>query len=198
MRIGVGEYVRRVAVSLVVTALAAALSAFPAAGKEGVEATLASHVPLDAEPGARLTIRWTLAYFDEERKRRPFGANGVFVRLVSMTGARAETGLAPIGAHSAGEYAANVVVPKGGIGDIEIGLRGVASGPGGTKSSDLLFPITNDPVPGSARASPSASAEPAQDREDGRATAGVFVAGLTLLGMCAVAVAVAVARRKHA
>jgi hypothetical protein len=132
-----------VALGTVATALVAAL---PAAGKEGVQATLLTRIPLDAPAGTRLQVAWTLTYRDHGR-RRPFGANGVFVRLTSAAGGSAETGFAG----GQGDYQTTVVVPKGGIGDVQIGLRGWTSGPSGTRESDALFPITNDPLPGSAR-----------------------------------------------
>ena len=67
------------------------------------------------------------------------------------------TGFAPVGAYSAGEYEATVVVPEGGIGDVEIGLVAWRSDAAGTRRSDALFPITNDPVPGLARVDGPAS-----------------------------------------
>jgi hypothetical protein len=185
--------VRRIALSLLVTAIAAGATALPAAGKEGVEATLATDVPLDVEPGTQLRIAWTLTYAEGDMRGRPFGASGVFVRLLSASGARAE-GVAPIGAYAGGEYAATVVVPEGGIGDVEIGLRGWTGGAGGTRRSDLLFPITNDPVPGSPRiASPlsqQATREPA-----GGSKAWIAVVGLASL-LAAGASSAAVARRR--
>ena len=134
------------------TALALA-AALPAAAKEGVRATLTTRVPLDAPAGTRLEVAWKLASRAEDG-RRPFGAIGVFVRLRSASGGRAEIGVAPIGSHSNGEYAASVVVPKGGIGDVEIGLHGWADG----TPADVLFPITNDPVPGVIRIASTDSA----------------------------------------
>jgi hypothetical protein len=130
------------------TAATALVAALPAAGKEGVEATLLTRIPLDAPAGTRLEVAWRLAYPDHGR-RRPFGAGGVFVRLRSAGGGSAETGFAS----GDGDYRATAVVPEGGIGDIQIGLQGWTSGPGGTRESDLLFPITNDPLPGAARVS---------------------------------------------
>jgi hypothetical protein len=123
----------------------ALVAALPATGKEGVEATLLTRIPLDAPAGTRLEVAWTLAYRDHGR-RRPFGANGVFVRLRSAAGASAETGFAS----GNGAYRATVVVPKGGIGDVQIGLRGWTNDAAGTRESDALFPITNDPLPGAA------------------------------------------------
>jgi hypothetical protein len=137
---------RRFALVLLGTASAALVAALPAAGKEGVEATLLTRIPLDAPAGTRLEVAWRLTYLDHGR-RRPFGANGVFVRLRSASGANAETGFAG----GSGVYRTTVVVPKGGIGDVQIGLRGWSSGPAGTHESDALFPITNDPLPGPAR-----------------------------------------------
>jgi hypothetical protein len=183
---------RRVSLSLLVTAIVFGVAALPAAGKEAVKATLATNVPLDAEPGTRLSVAWTLSYAEGDRRRHPFGANGVFVRLLSASGARAETGFAPAGAYASGEYAASVVVPEGGIGDVEIGLRGWTSGAGGTRRSDFLFPITNDPVPGSARVASPPSEQAVSERADGGSTDWIFVVGLaSLLAMCALAVVVA-------
>jgi hypothetical protein len=139
---------RRSALVLLGAAAAALVPALPAAGKEGVRATLLTHIPLDAPAGTRLEVAWRLTYLDHGRRRR-FGAGGVFVRLASAAGARAETGFAS----GDGDYKAAVVVPKGGIGDVQIGLQGWTSGPSGTRESDLLFPITNDPLPGAARIS---------------------------------------------
>jgi hypothetical protein len=127
------------------TAAVALVAALPAAGKEGVEATLLTTIPLDAPAGTRLHLAWRLTYLDHGR-RRGFGASGVFVRLRSAAGAGAETGFAS----GHGDYRATVVVPKGGIGDVQIGLQGWTNDAAGTHESDALFPITNDPLPGAA------------------------------------------------
>jgi hypothetical protein len=145
----------RFAIGLVCVASAALVGALPAAGKDGVEATLTTKVPVDARAGTNLRVAWTLASVDERGKRHPFGANGVFVRLLSASEAPAETGFAPSGDYTFGAYTATVVVPKGGIGDVVIGLRGFTSGANGTHNADMLFPITNDPMPGAALTHPS-------------------------------------------
>jgi hypothetical protein len=140
----------RFAIGLVCVAATALVAALPAAGKDGVRATLTTSIPLDAREGTQLRVAWTLASVDEQGRRHPFGANGVFVRLLSASGAHAATGYAPSGTETNGEYKATVVVPKGGIGDVRIGLRGFTSGATGMHQSDVLFPIVNDPVPGAA------------------------------------------------
>ncbi len=130
---------------------AAALIAAPGAGaKEDVKATLITDIPLDAPAGTKLQIAWRLFYVDENGKRQPFGANGVFVQLPSAAGAASEDGVAPVGANETGEYEATVVVPEGGIQDVELGLTGWVSDANGTRRSDVIFPITNDPVPSPA------------------------------------------------
>jgi hypothetical protein len=136
---------RRFALVALCAAATALVAALPAAGKDGVEATLLTRIPLDAPAGTRLEVAWKLTYLDHGR-RRTFGAGGVFVRLTSAAGAGAETGFAG----GNGEYRATVVVPKGGIGDVQIGLQGWTNDAAGTRESDALFPITNDPLPGAA------------------------------------------------
>ena len=136
--------------AFIVVAAAALAAALPAVGKEGVKATLTTHVPLDAPAGTRLEVAWKLSGVDEKGVRYPFGAAGVFVRLVSASGAPATTGYSS-GSGPTGSYVTTVVVPEGGIADLRIGLRGFTSGVTGYRQADVLFPITNDPLPGPAR-----------------------------------------------
>jgi hypothetical protein len=135
--------------SIAVLALAATtfVAAQPAVAKEGVEATLRGSIPLDAPAGTRIDVAWTLTYPDEQGTREPFGASGLFARLLSASGAEPETAFA---SGDRGTYRATVVVPEGGIGDVEFGLAGWQSGESGTRA-DAIFPITNDPLPGTAR-----------------------------------------------
>jgi hypothetical protein len=138
---------RKLRLAIAVGVLALLFTPASAVAKEGVKATLLTALPLSPVPGERLHVAWTLA-LTEGGKAQPFGANGVFVRLRSASGADSEIGFAPTADHADGRYAAMVVVPEGGIGDVEIGLRGWSSGPTGTHVADMLFPITNDPMPG--------------------------------------------------
>ena len=139
-------------VLLGLTALVLA-AAPPAAAKEGVEATLKTIIPLDAPAGARIPIAWTLAATDEQGKPQPFDAGGIFMRVVSASGVPGEAVYASGGR---GNYAATVVMPKGGIGDVQIGLVGWRSDENGTRRADAMFPITNDPVLGFKRLTPPA------------------------------------------
>jgi hypothetical protein len=166
------------------------VGALPAAAKDGVKATLTSDLPLDAAPGARLRVAWTLAYVDDGR-RRPFGAGGVFVRLVSASGAAAETAFSR---EDGGHYTATVVVPEGGIDDVAIGLRGWVSGHVELRPSDLLFPITNDPVPGVSRiASPPPNRRSSERTENRDQT---WVLAVVAGSLLAVGIGVAVVARR--
>lgn len=125
----------------------ALVAALPADAKDRVTATLKTKVPLHAPAGHRLRIVWTLSYRGDDGRRHPFGAGGVFVRLVSASHARSRTATAREDRRSTGRYTATVSVPHGGIRDIQIGLRSWTSGPDGTRQGEQLFPITNDPLP---------------------------------------------------
>ena len=181
---------RHLSGGLLVVASVALVAALPAAAKNGVKATLETSIPLAAKPGTKLGIAWRLAFLDEHGRRQPFGAGGVFVRLLSASGAGAETGVAD--ETGTGEYTAKVVVPKGGIGDVQIGIHSWVSGPSGTRSSDWLVPITNDPMPGTARITGTPSG--------GQAASGstlwiVVVAGSALFALCVIAAVIT--RRKR-
>jgi hypothetical protein len=130
------------ALGLLALACAALIAPLPAPGKDGVKATLTTSIRLDAPAGSRLRVAWTLTYADADGKVHLFGAGGVFVRLLSASGAGAETAFAH---GTQGRYGATVIVPRGGIRDIRIGIRGWTSN---GRRADVLFPITNDPVLG--------------------------------------------------
>ena len=179
---------RRFALTLFGTASVALVAVLPAAAKEGVVATLRTSIPLDAPAGTRLHVAWTLAYVDDEGRRMPFGANGVFVRLHSASGADAEEGVAT------GAYEATVTVPQGGIGDVEIGLIGWRSDATGTHRADAIFPITNDPVPGRPVASSAAGG--ARSADAGGSTIWILIVVASFLSVAAL-LAVALIRRRR-
>lgn len=183
--------VRRSTLIIGVIACAAALIAPPlAAAKEGVEATLTTPIALTVQPGSDLQVAWTLAAFDDTGKRMPYNADGVFVRLISATGAPPKEGFAAFESGADGTYEASVAVPEGGIGDIEIGIQGTSSGAGGTRRSDLLFPITNDPLP---TAVITGSATPAPDASSSEPAAGPSLRLPILLGVGGLLIAGAIA-----
>jgi hypothetical protein len=184
-RCSFGVVERRLLVMLV-AAIAAGLAATPAFGKEDVEATLTTSIPLNAAQGEELRVAWTLASLDEHGKRQPFGAGGVFIRLVSASGGKATTGVASGDGAEKGEYEATVIVPEGGIGGIAIGLQGIASGPTGSRPDSVYFPVTNSPLPPPALAQLDASSDatptrPGDSSSESAAWTWVIVLALTLL-----------------
>lgn len=177
---------------------AAALIAAPAASaKEDAKATLITRVPLDAPAGTELEVTWRLFYVDENGERQPFGANGVFVRLLSASGASSEEGVAPVGSYDTGEYKATVVVPEGGIRDIELGLMGWVSDVNGTRRSDLIFPITNDPIPRPGPITSPAPDGPVPGASDIAPAIWILVVAASLLSVLALVIAAFVMRRRY-
>lgn len=121
-----------VLVSLAVLAPARALA------KEGAVAHLGNPSVLGAPTGKRVTLVWTL-----RAGGKPFGAQGVYVRLRGRAGATSTGDAVEVGS---GRYRARVLIPRGGVQAIFIRLRGWATGPRGTHRADMSFPITNDPT----------------------------------------------------
>jgi hypothetical protein len=178
--------------------MGAVLIAAPAASaKEDAKATLITHIPLDAPAGTELEVTWRLYYVDENGERQPFGANGVFVRLLSASGASSKEGVAPVGSYDTGEYKATVVVPEGGIRDIELGLMGWVSDANGTRRSDLIFPITNDPVPRPGPITSPAPDGPVPGASDTAPRTWILVLAASLLSVLALVIAAFVVRRRR-
>jgi hypothetical protein len=100
----------------------------------------------------------------------------VFVRLQSASGGRPTIGFATPEAHPQGGYDAQVAVPEGGIGGVQIGLRGTSDG----GPSERAVPAGERPV---GRSGPWGGRRAGDDL--GAALAGVVGAGgaLGLLGM---------------
>jgi hypothetical protein len=115
----------------------------PPVARNWVNATLTSTVPLDSRPGTRLRISWRLWSLDQHGRKMPFDGGGIFARLVNRGGTKATTATAY--GHS-GQYSAVVRVPEGGIGKIQVGIRGWSDGPTGKHPAPVLFPLTNDPL----------------------------------------------------
>jgi hypothetical protein len=187
---------RALALAFAAMGAAALIAAAPASAKEDVKATLITAIPLDARAGTELRVAWRLFYIDENGERQPFGANGVFVRLLSASGAASEEGAAPVGAHGTGEYEATVVVPEGGIRDIELGLAGTVSDANGTRRSDLIFPITNDPIPSPAPITSSAR-ERSAPGTSGTSSTWILALVSSLLAILALLVAAFLVRRSR-
>jgi hypothetical protein len=157
-----------------------ALAASPALAKEGAEAKLDTAIPRDAEPGSMVDVGWSVFSTFDDGRLEPIHGSPVYIKLVAPDG-KASTEVAgtekPTGS---GHYTASIEVPAGGIGEVIVGMVGEACTAGGVcERSDILFPLTNDPlVSGAAPAVAPVSTTPI---------------GTLLLPLVAIGTAVAVA-----
>jgi hypothetical protein len=119
------------------------LSSSPPVIQRWVQATLTGTIVQNPNPrpGTLVTITWTIG--EPGKTRDPgFGGSGLFMRLLSKTGASAK--ITP--AHGTdGRYSATTRVPPGGIRNIQLGIIGYSDGPTGRHKAPGLFPITNNP-----------------------------------------------------
>jgi hypothetical protein len=179
---------RRFALVLVSAAsVAVSVAVLPASAKEGVRATLLSSIPAHPRAGARLAVSWRLFSIGAHHRRVPFTAGAIVLRLRSATGSASNETFAS--SDGPGIYRATAVVPKGGLGRIEIGMRGWTSGPNGTHRADLLFPITNAPAIDLGQADFSAS---------GRGTRWLVIVAAALPALLALGLVFLVTRRRQA
>jgi len=153
----------RIGTFVAAVALAALVLAPGASSKEQARARLLTPLPFAAKPGSTIQVRWAVDVPDGQGGRRPFGASGMFVRLLSRTGAPSTIGFADGG----GRFQTTLRVPAGGIGGVRVGLRGTRCDASGCGPSDAVFPLVNDPFrsPGGVRCDVAAL----------RATFGAFV-----------------------
>ena len=122
---------------LLLTAAVAALAAPTAFAKEGAQAHLLARLPASPRPGSLVTVRWSVDVPGANGKRRPFGAIGMFVRLVSRSGFSTSA----IARQYRPPYRVRIRVPAGGIARVRFGLEGTSCGPAGCKPSPAFFPL---------------------------------------------------------
>jgi uncharacterized RDD family membrane protein YckC len=122
------------------TAAAFALLAAPAASaKEGAEAHLLTPLPIHSRTGTIVTVRWTVDLPGSHGRGIPFGAIGMFARLVGTNGATTTA----TAKQSSGPFTVRIRVPSGGIRQIRLGLEGTAMEADGTpQPAPILFPTT--------------------------------------------------------
>ena len=153
---------RRTSTISVLLGLIAALSlALPALAKEGAEARLDTALPRDAEPGSTIDVGWSVFSIDGE-KTYPVYGSPVYIRLVGPDGTSATEVMGKEVPSGSGHYTASIQVPDGGIGEVIVGMIGEACTADGCQRSDMIFPLTDDPlVTGAAPAvTPPAPATP--------------------------------------
>src|SRR4051794_1581716 len=108
-----------------------------------MSATLVTRVPLDAKPGTTLRVVWKVANEAAQSTRRG-DDDRFYVRLLSATGARSTHAYGALAIAATSRWYAS----RGGIGGIEIRLKGWQITPSGTRRADALIRLTNSPLPG--------------------------------------------------
>jgi hypothetical protein len=149
---------RRTSTFPVVLGLLAALTlALPVAAKEGAEAKLDTALPRDAEPGSTIEVGWSVFALSDDGTQEPIQGSPVYLRLVGPDGTSATEVLGTETPAGSGHYTAAIQVPAGGIGEVIVGMIGEAcDADGGCQRSDLVFPLTDDPlVRGAAPVAPA-------------------------------------------
>ena len=104
----------------------------PASAKEGVRAKLERSARLSAAPGKTIKITWRLADADGHA----LGASGIYLRVSRCAGAARHVNARSLGR---GRFSARLVVPKGGIRTVRVGLVGWRTSAGKPQRADVLF-----------------------------------------------------------
>lgn len=123
--------------ALLVAVVAAALTASTALAKEGAQAHFLAPLPTHPRPGSLIIVSWSVDVPGAHGKRTPFGAVGMFVRLVARNG----TFTSATAQQYQPPYSARVRVPASGIASVRFGLEGTSCGPSGCKPSPAFFPL---------------------------------------------------------
>ena len=120
---------------LLLALVVAGAAAQQADARTGVRATLTRPIPRHALVDTQVTVAFTL----RDAGGRPVDARHVFVRLICPTRDASSLAFASSKPHPNGRYVVLATVPPGGLGYLQIGVRG---------STDVRVPITNNPLTG--------------------------------------------------
>jgi hypothetical protein len=135
---------RRVAwAGLLGTALLLSVAGITAA-KEGALATLDAPIPPGTVPGGEIEVGWSAGWPDGVGGLDPIIGSPVFIRLTSVDGSEKIEGSGTERPSGSGHYVATITVPRGGVGLVEIGLRGESCVNGECMRSDLMFALADE------------------------------------------------------
>jgi hypothetical protein len=114
-----------------------------ASAKGEIRATLDQPLPSTAAPGTRLPVAWKLEARDARTKKYvPFGAGGVFVRLIGTNPMQSTEQVV----EGNGSFSATVTVPPGGIKKVQIGFKAMQASHGGVDQPDYFIPIAGQSI----------------------------------------------------
>ena len=153
--------VRPAAAAVVALAMLLALFAAPAAGKEGLEATLDAPIAFDSPPGEILLVGATVVALDDATGEWvPVIGTPVYLRLTGPDGDW--TRAAAEGTRIDGYYRFHIAVPAGGPRQLEMGVHGSnQDGPMDLPMTVAADPFTFGPIrDGTAQLAPPTVAAP--------------------------------------
>jgi hypothetical protein len=137
---------RTAALSAIVGLVTAVSLALPVLAKEGAEAKLDTALPRDAEPGSTVKVGWSVFEIDGDTTH-PIHGSPIYIRLVGPDGTSTTEVMGTEVPRGSGHYTASIEVPKGGIGEVIVGMVGESCAEaGGCQRSDMIFPLTDDPL----------------------------------------------------
>ena len=134
-----------------------------ATAKEGAEAALDAPIPPGAEPGSEIDVGWSAGWPDGAGRLDPIIGSPVFIRLTSVDGSEKVEASGTERPSGSGHYVATITVPRGGVGLVEIGLRGESCVNGECLRSDIAFELSDEdrlPQLGEPIGAPPAALEP--------------------------------------
>jgi hypothetical protein len=171
---------RTYALSAIVGLVTAVSLALPVLAKEGAEAKLDTALPRDAEPGSTVKVGWSVFSIDGDTTHPIYGSP-VYIRLVGPDGTSATEVMGTEVPRGSGHYTASIQVPDGGIAEVIVGMVGESCVQGGAcQRSDMIFPLTDDPlVTGAA----PVAAPPAEAPATGVASIGAQLLPLVGIGV---------------
>ena len=129
--------------SLLGTALLLSMAGI-AAAKEGAEASLDAPIPPATEPETEIEVGWSAGWPDGAGGLDPIIGSPVFIRLTSVDGSEKVETSGTERPSGSGHYVATITVPRGGVGLVEIGLRGESCVDGECTRSDLMFVLAEE------------------------------------------------------
>jgi hypothetical protein len=173
---------RAIAATLLALGLGLGASSAVLAKGGDVIATFDAPLPVDSAAGSTVRIAWTLAMTFPDGTVHPYLAEGIYLRLSPATGGPIEV---PAQSDRDGHFVAKVTVPSGGLGKVEIGLKGLAcTAADSCTRADEIFRIAAKPASAGVAAAaggvaPGAAAVPAATPASGAPAAATDAASVS-------------------
>jgi hypothetical protein len=173
------------ALAAVLLAIGLTALAGPVLAKEDVQARLDAPVARDTPGGSTLLVGMTVSV-PGATGWLPLTGSPVLLRLYSATGATTWA----LGTETTpGHYVMHIVVPAGGVAELQVAMHGTSDLPIGVMGTDLVVggisPSTAQLAPSTAAIAPGAAAEPSAAPAPAPLAGILLVVAVGLLGLLA-------------